>query len=193
MKLSKEYWQERYSNHETGWDIGSASTPLKEYIDGLRDKTLKILIPGCGNAYEAAYLYEKGFLNTYLVDFAEAPLKAFAEKYPEFPKDQLICNDFFNLEGQFDLILEQTFFCALDPALRNDYCRKMSTLLAPKGKLVGLLFNQKFEKEGPPFGGFLEEYKPQFSQFLNIQVLEECRNSIAPRAGKELFMICSEK
>lgn len=193
MKLSKEYWQERYSKHETGWDIGSPSTPLKEYIDGLHDKTTKILIPGCGNAYEAAYLYEKGFTNTYLVDFAEAPLKAFAERYPDFPENQLICNDFFNLEGQFDLILEQTFFCALDPALRDNYCRKMASLLAPKGKLVGLLFNQIFEKEGPPFGGFLEEYKPQLSQYLNIQLLEECRNSIPPRAGKELFMICSGK
>ena len=193
MKLSKEYWQERYSKQETGWDIGTVSTPLKEFIDGLTDKSLKILIPGCGNAYEAAYLFKNGFLNTYLVDFAEAPLNAFSETYPKFPMDQLICNDFFNLEGKFDLILEQTFFCALDPSLRNDYVGKMAELLAPKGRLVGLLFNQIFDKEGPPYGGNSEEYKITLSQHLNIQTLDNCRNSIHPRAGKELFMICSGK
>ena len=193
MKLSKDYWQARYDNSETGWDIGSVSTPLKEYIDKLTDTSIKILIPGCGNAYEAAYLYAKGFENTFLVDFAEAPLNSFRNKFPDFPKGQLICDDFFNLVGKFDLIVEQTFFCALDPILRNEYCRKMAELLTPNGQLVGLLFNQIFEKEGPPFGGTIEEYTNKLSQHLKIQSLEICNNSITPRAGKELFMICSGK
>ena len=55
MKLSKDLWNERYENQDTAWDIGHISTPLKEYFEQLENKNIKILIPGCGNAYEAAY------------------------------------------------------------------------------------------------------------------------------------------
>lgn len=51
-KLDSAYWSERYKNKDTGWDIGSVSTPIKSYIDQLQDTSKKILIPGCGNGYE---------------------------------------------------------------------------------------------------------------------------------------------
>jgi hypothetical protein len=38
----------------TGWDLGWY-LPIKNYIDTLKDKDIAILIPGCGNTYEAAY------------------------------------------------------------------------------------------------------------------------------------------
>jgi len=59
------YWENRYQNQQTGWDIGEISSPLKAYIDQLEDKSIKILIPGAGNAYEAEYLFLNGF-KTYL-------------------------------------------------------------------------------------------------------------------------------
>ena len=43
------YWEERYQKQDTGWDIGTISTPLKEYIDQLTDKKCRILLPGAGN------------------------------------------------------------------------------------------------------------------------------------------------
>jgi len=52
-KFNKEFWEKKYSNDETGWDIGYASTPLTNYFDQLTNKDLKILIPGGGNSYEA--------------------------------------------------------------------------------------------------------------------------------------------
>ena len=50
-KEEQKYWSNRYEEDRTGWDIGYPSTPLKEYIDQLTDKTISILIPGAGNAY----------------------------------------------------------------------------------------------------------------------------------------------
>jgi len=191
--IDNKYWQNRYENKETGWDIGKISTPLKEYIDQLTDKSISILIPGCGNAHEASYLWEQGFKNIFLVDYAEAPLNHFAASHPAFPKEQLIHKDFFEFEGQYDLILEQTFFCALDPQLRAKYVAKMHSLLKPEGKLVGLLFNCIFEKEGPPFGGRIEEYQTFFDKFFEIKTMEPCYNSIAPRKNNELFIICTPK
>ena len=68
--LSADYWNERYKKEETGWDIGFVSTPLKTYIDQLNRKDIRILIPGGGNSYDAAYLLEKGFANITVIDIA---------------------------------------------------------------------------------------------------------------------------
>ena len=84
--------------------------------------------------------------------------------------------------------VEQTFFCALNPAERPAYAKKMSELLVPGGKVAGVLFDAEFEG-GPPFGGNREEYSRYFVPFFKIKTLERCYNSIKPRAGRELFMI----
>ena len=188
MNLSAKYWEERYQNQLTGWDIGTVSSPLKNYIDQLTDRNTKILIPGAGYGHEAAYLFEKGFKNVYVCDYAQSALDQFQTKHPAFPSEQLIASDFFTLENQFDLIIEQTFFCAIDPSLRSSYAEKMASLLSVKGKLVGVLFNRSFEG-GPPFGGCQEEYMGYFAPYFNIKTMEDCYNSIPQRAGSELFMI----
>jgi len=193
-KLNKDFWEEKYAHRETGWDIGYISTPLKEYIDQLKDKNLKILIPGAGNSYELLYLLEKGFSNVFVIDIAKKPLENIKRKVPDFPKTQLLEGDFFSLElNNFDLILEQTFFCALDPSLRTDYVCKMKQLLKPKGKLTGLLFNFPLSEAGPPFGGSPAEYKSLFQKHFKINILETAHNSIKPRADKELFFIFEAK
>ena len=92
--------------------------------------------------------------------------------------------------GKYDLIVEQTFFCAIDPSLRTVYAEKMAKLLNPKGKLVGLLFDCNFDG-GPPFGGSKTEYITYFEPYFKFNFLEKCYNSISPRAGNELF-ICLE-
>ncbi|WP_298472429.1 methyltransferase domain-containing protein [uncultured Maribacter sp.] len=190
MNLNKEFWENRYKNEDTGWDIGNISTPLREYITQLTNKNLKILIPGAGRGHEAIYLHEHGFTNVYVIDIAEQPLEYILNHTSNFPKEHLIQDDFFNLQiADFDLILEQTFFCALHPSSRNKYVTTMYRLLKKKGKLVGLLFNFDFVKKGPPFGGNLEEYKSIFLPLFTIKILEKASNSILPRAGKELFFI----
>ncbi|WP_297694674.1 methyltransferase domain-containing protein [uncultured Eudoraea sp.] len=190
MNLNKEYWEERYAVNNLGWDIGAASTPLKEYIDQLEDKNLKILIPGAGNGYEAIYLHKSGFTNVYVLDLARQPLEKIKAEIPEIGDNQLINGDFFDLDlKDFDLILEQTFFCALNPKLRANYVQKMLQLLKQGGKLAGLFFDFPLTPSGPPFGGSAEEYKALFDPFLKIKVLERANNSIPPRKGKELFFI----
>lgn len=192
-RFDKTYWESKYNTEATGWDIGYAATPLKDYFNQLTNKELKILIPGGGNCYEAEYLFEQGFENIYVIDIAEQPLKNFKARFPNFPDHQLIHDDFFNHQGKYDLIVEQTFFCALDPVLRQKYIDKMAGLLAEKGKLAGLLFDFELSEDGPPFGGSIDEYLQLFSEKFNIKKLERCYNSILPRAGRELFFIFEKK
>lgn len=182
-------WDLRYQEGRTGWDIGKISTPLKDYVDGLHDKSLKILIPGCGNSYEAEYLFRQGFTRVYVADISKYPLDNFQKRVPNFPKNQLLHVDFFDLTGSFDLILEQTFFCALPPKYRSVYVEKMHQLLTPQGKLVGLLFDFVKTNDAPPYGGDEREYRKLFTPKFTFKTLEPAYNSIKPRAGSELFFI----
>ena len=187
--LNKEYWQQRYANKETGWDAGSVTTPIKEYIDQLSDKEIKILIPGAGNAHEAEYLWKQGFKNVFVLDIVSEPLENLKKRIPDFPKEQLILGDFFELDLHFDLILEQTFFCALNPMLREKYVDQMFKILKTNGKLAGVLFDFPLTEQGPPFGGDYQTYYSLFHSKFNIRKLEVCYNSIKPRLGKEFFII----
>jgi len=192
-KFNKKYWEQKYINNQTGWDIGHISTPIKNYIDQLQKKELRILIPGAGNSYEAEYLWNQGFKNLFILDIAEQPLKNVKNRIKTIPDSHLIQKDFFEFNDTFDLIIEQTFFCALDPILRNNYVLKMSDLLTDKGKLIGLLFDFELTDEGPPFGGNKVEYLQYFSPIFHIQVLESAYNSIKPRMNRELFFIFEKK
>ena len=191
--IDKNYWEKRWENKQTGWDTGSITTPLKNYFDQLSNKNISILIPGCGNAYEAEYLFEQKFKYTYIIDIAPQALTSFSTRVPHFPASQLICDDFFNHKGQYDLIVEQTFFCALDPAQREAYIQKMHALLKPTGKLIGLLFNIPLNTEHPPFGGNKNEYEKQFSPYFNFKHFDLCYNSIKPRANNELFIVLEKR
>ncbi len=186
--LDEAYWTSRYKSGQTGWDAGSITTPLKSYFDQLENKSCRILIPGAGNAHEAGYLYENGYCNVYIADLSLEPLNHFGSKYPDFPPDQILHADFFDLNGSFDLIIEQTFFCAIDRRLRLQYARKCHELLKVGGKIVGLLWKDEWAG-GPPFGGSISEYEELFQPYFSIKALEEAHNSIKPRVGRELFVI----
>ncbi|RRT89809.1 methyltransferase domain-containing protein [Empedobacter falsenii] len=188
MELNENFWNDKYTTNQTGWDLKAPSTPLKGYIDQLEDKNIRILIPGCGNAYEAEYLLEQGFTNITLIDISEIVVEKIKEKFKHIPNIKVLHQDFFELDGEFDLILEQTFFCALDPKLRQSYSIKMNELLAENGKLVGVLFNREFGNNTPPFGGDKTEYQTYFNDYFDFKVMENCYNSIPPRAGNELFI-----
>jgi thiopurine S-methyltransferase len=69
----------------------------------------------------------------------------------------------------------------------------MCHLLKEKGKLTGLYFQFPLTKDGPPFGGSKKEYLKRFDEKFNIKVLENCKNSIESRNGKELFAIFEKK
>lgn len=190
----KDFWEDRWQQKQTGWDMNQVSPPLKAYVDTLVNKQQSILIPGCGNAYEAEYLMHAGFTNVTVIDIAPTLVQSLLQRLGQYAGKELtlICGDFFKLEGKYDLILEQTFFCALSPSLRRAYVEKMHSLLAPGRKLVGLLFDKQFEG-GPPFGGNKEEYLQLFSDLFEIDKMEPCYNSIAPRAGSELFIELKRK
>ncbi|MBE0391562.1 methyltransferase domain-containing protein [Flavobacterium sp. PL002] len=185
--LDQNYWDGQYKANTTGWDLGVISPPLKAYIDAIEDKNRAILIPGCGNTYEAAYLLEMGFTNITVIDIAPTLIRILQQKFATNNNIQIVLGDFFKHQGSYDLIIEQTFFCALPPTMRQEYVAKMHDLLAKNGKLAGVLFNRTFTA-GPPFGGSQEEYKLLFKDAFEVLTMDVSKNSITPRANTELFI-----
>lgn len=184
--LDRQFWNEKYKNNRTGWDLGEVSPPLKNYIDQLDDRSQSILIPGAGNAYEADYLIEKGFKALTIIDIAPKLVQQLKTRF-HHDNVTIIEGDFFEHEGNYDLILEQTFFCALPPEKRSDYVRKMHDLLRPDGRLCGVLFDRQFDG-GPPFGGSEKEYRNLFEGSFSECTMERCYNSHPARQGAELWI-----
>ncbi len=168
--------------------MGTASPPLTAYLQLLTNKKQNILILGAGNAYEAEWLWKNGFQNVYVVEVAREPLEALRQRIPSFPSEQLILQDFFNHNAEYDLIIEQTFFCALPPQWRTKYVAKMKQLLKPGGRLTGVLFDFPLTEQGPPYGGSYKEYLQYFSPHFKVHKLERCYNSIKPRTDREFFI-----
>lgn len=190
--LDKNYWKARWQAGQTGWDAGEPTTPIREFVDYLvktnTDKNLRILIPGAGSGHEAVYFYKNGFHNITICEWAEEAAEKLKKQLPELNDNQLVVGDFFELIGTFDLIVEQTFFCAIDPILRPKYAQKCFELLDTEGGIQGVLFKQNFDAPGPPFGGTEEEYRGYFTPYFDILSISDCYNSIKPRANSELWI-----
>jgi SAM-dependent methyltransferase len=194
--FNSAYWQGRYVSGRDGWDAHAVTPPLRAYFDQLDVAPQpRILIPGAGRAYEAEYLHQQGFREVFVADIAPEALEALAARVPDFPKEHLLLADFFALSAAepFDLIVEQTFFCALNPTLRPAYARQCAALLQSGGTLMGLLFDTDFGPvQEPPFGGSREEYREYFAPYFDFRHFETAHNSLKPRQGRELF-ICLKK
>ncbi|MEZ5045830.1 MAG: methyltransferase [Chitinophagaceae bacterium] len=187
--LDKDYWNAQYSSNNTKWDLNEVSPAIRQYIDQIQDSNIKILIPGCGNAHEAHYLLQKGFKNIHLIDIAPVLVNNLKEKYKNNHYIEIIEGDFFEHQESYDLILEQTFFCAIAPTMRQAYADKVYELLKPHGKLVGVLFDKEFEFDGPPFGGCKCKYVNYFEGRFDFKVFEKCSLSHPKRKDEELFII----
>lgn len=189
QQLNFEFWDERWKNNETGWDMKGEVAPItRSYFEKYMDKSAEILIPGCGNAYEAAMMEELGFRNITIIDISPTLVEKLQERFKDSQTIKVYQTNFFDWEGTYDIIFEQTFFCALSPHLRPDYVQKMYQLLKKDGLLVGLLFNRNFEHQGPPFGGDQSEYEDLFKNYFDFLTFEPSMASIPPRAGSELFI-----
>lgn len=187
LPLDKTYWDNQYQANATGWDLGQVSPPIKTYINTIENKDAKILIPGCGNTYEAEYLLQQGFKNITVIDIAPTLVESLKQKFANNNNITIVLGDFFDHQGNYDFIIEQTFFCALPPTMRQKYVWKMHQLLTNYGKLIGLLFNREFEVS-PPFGGSLNEYEQLFTKAFIFNSISMAGNSIPSRANTELFI-----
>jgi SAM-dependent methyltransferase len=64
------YWEDRYLKNDIPWDAGKVPKDLEKYLENPHD-TCRVLVPGCGSAYEARAFAEAGF-DVLAIDFSPA-------------------------------------------------------------------------------------------------------------------------
>lgn len=184
--FDQQYWDNLWKQQQTGWDLGAVSPSIQYFIDGYPHKDAAILIPGCGAAYEAEYLAQQGFTNITLLDISPTAAALLQQKFANFPAVRVLQGDFFAHTDTYDLIIEQTFFCALPPMMRQRYVWQMHRLLNKNGLLAGLWFDRDFENS-PPFGGSRTEYEALFQGAFIPQKWNVSEHSVKARATFELW------
>lgn len=154
---SSSYWDNRYRDDRTGWDLGQAPQWLEEKANALSSR--RVLVVGSGHGHDARAFAKAGH-QVVGVDFAPRAIAAATELAAGVPETQLRFlqanvfdlgqGEHADLAGGFDLVWEQTCLCAIDPQRRSDYFAAINRVLAPKGQWHAVLWVHH-EESGPPF------------------------------------------
>lgn len=192
-----DFWESKYNQGTTGWDIGQAAPPLVTLLNSpnapLPGKTV---ILGCGRGYDALLFASYGF-EVIGVDFAPSAIVAAQSAAAKANLEvNFLQRNIFDLTtefpGYFDYVIEHTCFCAIAPVLRNQYLDLVSSLLKPQGNLIGIFFTHN-RPGGPPFGSSPQEIRNLFSTKFEILNLEPVTNSVPARANEEHLGIFRRK
>ena len=183
-----EDWQRHYEENDLGWDLGQVAPPFVKLWQEEKLPLGKVLVPGCGRGHEVVFLAENGFDVT-AIDFSSGAVTHLKNALKKRNLEgRILHQDFFSLdeshEGVYDLVLEQTFFCAISPKQRRDYVLNISRILKPGGILVGLFYHTD-EQGGPPYNTTREDIEMHFSKNFEIQELDKTSLSAEQRKDKE--------
>ena len=187
--VNSEYWENRYQEGTTRWDLGQAAPPLQSLLNSPQaPRPGKIAVLGCGRGYDAILFAQHGF-EAIGFDFASSAIAdATALAQASGSSAKFMQRDIFELPAEFphefDYVLEHTCFCAIDPSLRSAYVKLARNILRSQGELIGLFWAHT-RPGGPPFGATTEEIQQLFAPDFNILSLELVTNSIPERQGDE--------
>ncbi|MYM72531.1 methyltransferase domain-containing protein [Duganella sp. FT134W] len=184
--LSPAFWDERFERHFTPWDKGGVSQALQDFVAA--HSPLTTLIPGCGSAYELAFLAGQGWDAT-AIDFSPAAVAQGKLATGEHAA-RVVEADFFAWQpaAPLQLIYERAFLCAMPRAMWPQVAARWAQLLAPGALLAGYFFFDDAAK-GPPFG----IQRAQLEQLLRADFAciadDAVSDSIPVFAGKERWMV----
>lgn len=189
-----EFWDSLYRKQETGWDIARPAPPLVSLLSRLSLPPCDVVVLGCGRGHEVAHLAACGHRATG-VDFATSAVLAARDALEAADHGaEVLEADVFDLahthRGSFDLAVEHTCFCAIDPCRRQEYVQVIHEILRPGGRLAALFYENPSAPQGPPpFPASRSEIVDLFSPVFAIESLEVPLDSIERRAGKELLAL----
>ncbi len=172
------FWEEKYKKEKIPWDIGEVAPAFVKYFcDENRElltENKEIAVLGCGHGHDAFYLAKNIKCQVYAFDFSESAI-SYCNQVKE--KQNIKNINFYQIDifelikdkkwaSYFDLIIEHTCFCAIDPKRRDEYIKLVKYLLKPNGELVGLFFIRDESLGGPPYGSTPELIKNYFKNYF---------------------------
>lgn len=193
-----EFWEGRYKEGTTGWDMGGYTPVLDEVLGMLgdiSDKTIAVI--GCGNGHDAIHLATKakrvvGF------DFAHSAIENSRKNAIGLKNIEFTQADLFDLpnriefSGYFDIVFEHTCFCAIDPGRYDEYAEVVHRLLQSNGVLAGIFYAHGREG-GPPYTTSEAQVRDIFSESFNVEYIAKALKSIESRKEQELIGILRKR
>jgi SAM-dependent methyltransferase len=191
-------WEDHYRRGDTGWDLGQAAPPLERWLaQGIAPPPPRqVAVLGCGFGHDALLFARAGYTVTGF-DFAPSAVQAArshaaAAGLPVRFEEA----DIFTLAepcaGMFDLVVEHTCFCAINPQRRAEYVAVAHHLLAAGGTFVGLFWAHG-RPGGPPFSTSGEEITALFTPSFVIHSLDKAPDSVPRRAHQELLAVMTPR
>lgn len=191
----ESFWSNKYQSNQAGWDLRAPAAALQFIVPKLKLPSSRILVLGGGEGHDAAFFADQGHHVT-LVDISPEAIARAKSNYGHFQNIQFLEADLFDLpremHGQFDLVVEHTCYCAINPSLRNDLVRQWKRLLNDEGYLLGVFFTMP-KQSGPPFGGSEWEIRHRLEKHFQTVIWQRFRKSIKPRLGRELLVYAQKK
>jgi len=184
--MSPAFWDERFERNFTPWDRGGVPQALRAFAAA--SAPLATLIPGCGSAYELAFLADAGW-DAVAIDFSPAAVAA-GKAAVGAHAARVVEADFFSWQPAqpLQLIYERAFLCALPRAMRPQVAARWAALLAPGALLAGYFFFDEAPK-GPPFGIARSELQALLDADFECIADDAVGDSIPVFEGKERWMV----
>jgi methyl halide transferase len=157
-----DFWQTRFARGDTPWDRGAPGPWLLRALDqGLVKPGQRVLVPGCGSGHDVAALARAGLQVTGLDYASEALARTRARLASDGLDDHpdLVLADALTWQPAhpFDVIYEQTCWCALHPDHWLTYAAQLYRWLTDDGQLWFMAMQAQRPGaaqgliEGPPY------------------------------------------
>ena len=165
--MKPEFWLERWQTGQIGFHRADANPRLTEHHQRALGECLRVLVPLCGKSVDLEWLVVRGH-EVVGVELSEAAAKDFFAERGFMPERQqlgdfveyrygevrILVGDFFAVSpeqiGYFDGAYDRAAMIALPEEMRARYVQHLSSLMAPKGRL--LLVTLHYDAAGgPPF------------------------------------------
>src|SRR5260221_8170212 len=144
-----EFWDLRYGARFAPWDAGKVPAQLRAFV-AASPAPRRILVPGCGSAWDVRFLAESGW-DVLGIDLTPVALAAGGGILGPL-RDRVRQADFFApiAAEPFDVVYERAFLCALPRRMWRDWAGRMAQLVPPGGILAGFFYFGEGGR-GPPF------------------------------------------
>ncbi len=155
----RAFWQQRFDTGELPWDRGASSPQLDAWLADGSLRPGRVVVPGCGSGHEVLRLAAAGFAVTAL-DYAPGALALTRTGLARAGlQAELLQADVLDWQpaAPFDLVYEQTCWCALHPDHWAAYAARLRAWLRPGGRLALLAMQAPRAGaadgriEGPPY------------------------------------------
>ena len=143
-----EFWDLRYEAGFQPWDAGGVPAQLRAYVAARAPA--RVLVPGCGSAWDVRFFAESGW-DVLGLDFSAEAVAAARPVLERFAGCMRQADFFAPIAlAPFDVVYERAFLCALPRRLWTAWGARMGELVKSGGELAGFFFLDAGDR-GPPF------------------------------------------